>query len=339
MPPENKLRRCDASPSQGVAKCLRGCLLVVVAGWPLIVMCTNICLILHSLMPSSSFTSRTYSKKSVKRKPEEEPSVQQPKRQKVVDDDGEVPTDTEDDSQNTKSMPRGKAPKDLSQIFEDVTPTSTPLASPTKLAKRMLSRSRTESSIASGSESNSFISRTSSMSAVYSPPKPLAATFSEPHAPKPQTKSTTTRTYAGASRSFLVALPLHGSSLEEAHDELEDELNTRESYTSLRTRWGVDNSEDDPYPYASPTRSQSNSASTTPNTSPLKGSKGKAKAVPPPLPDGMMNPLKSITELRNKGESRRFLDEVGYLFEGMDKDAGLGLKRARFVIRIAIVHF
>jgi Wings apart-like protein regulation of heterochromatin len=26
----------------------------------------------------------------------------------------------------------------------------------------------------------------------------------------------------------------------------------------------------------------------------------------------------SITELRSKGESRRFLDEVGYLFEGLE---------------------
>jgi hypothetical protein len=43
----------------------------------------------------------------------------------------------------------------------------------------------------------------------------------------------------------------------------------------------------------------------------------------------MMNPLKSISELRNKGESRRFLDEVGYLFEGLDPKCGVGLRRAR----------
>ena len=47
------------------------------------------------------------------------------------------------------------------------------------------------------------------------------------------------------------------------------------------------------------------------------------------IPNGMMNPLKSITELRSKGESRRFLDEVGYLFEGMEAAGGIGLRRAR----------
>lgn len=46
----------------------------------------------------------------------------------------------------------------------------------------------------------------------------------------------------------------------------------------------------------------------------------------------MMNPLKSITELRSKGESRRFLDEVGYLFEGMDHSNTTGLKRSRYEI-------
>jgi len=45
----------------------------------------------------------------------------------------------------------------------------------------------------------------------------------------------------------------------------------------------------------------------------------------------MMNPLKSISELRNKGESRRFLDEVGYLFEGLDSKCGIALRRSRSV--------
>ncbi|KAG6879928.1 hypothetical protein C0992_009283 [Termitomyces sp. T32_za158] len=51
-----------------------------------------------------------------------------------------------------------------------------------------------------------------------------------------------------------------------------------------------------------------------------------------------MNPLKSITELRSKGESRRFLDEVGYLFEGMDSSVGVGLRRARCVLSSLPVH-
>lgn len=32
----------------------------------------------------------------------------------------------------------------------------------------------------------------------------------------------------------------------------------------------------------------------------------------------LYNNLSSITDLRSKGESRRFLDEIGYLFEGLD---------------------
>lgn len=103
----------------------------------------------------------------------------------------------------------------------------------------------------------------------------------------------------------------------------DDDFDSRESYSSLRTRWGVDNSEDDPFPNASPA-SASNSAS--PNVSP---SKGRLKtSVEAPI--GTMNPLKSISELRNKGETRRFLDEIGYLFEGMDKSGGIGLRRARY---------
>ncbi|KAG1803482.1 uncharacterized protein BJ212DRAFT_1395763 [Suillus subaureus] len=46
------------------------------------------------------------------------------------------------------------------------------------------------------------------------------------------------------------------------------------------------------------------------------------------LANGMMNDLKSITELRSKGESRRFLDEVGYLFEGIESGCAIALRRA-----------
>ena len=47
-------------------------------------------------------------------------------------------------------------------------------------------------------------------------------------------------------------------------------------------------------------------------------------------------PLASLTDLRSKGESRRFLDEVGFLFEGLRADATKTLKRssARFVTKI-----
>lgn len=46
------------------------------------------------------------------------------------------------------------------------------------------------------------------------------------------------------------------------------------------------------------------------------------------LANGMMNDLKSITELRSKGESRRFLDEVGYLFESIESGCAIALRRA-----------
>jgi hypothetical protein len=49
------------------------------------------------------------------------------------------------------------------------------------------------------------------------------------------------------------------------------------------------------------------------------------------LPPNMMNDLKSVTELRSRGESRRFMDEVGYLFEGMDQTVGVRVRRGRWV--------
>ncbi|KAJ7497955.1 hypothetical protein B0H11DRAFT_1997995 [Mycena galericulata] len=288
------------------------------------------------MMPSTSFNSRTYSRKSIKRKSEStRESTPEWKRRKVDQDYvREVSTDVEEDP-----APQPRTPRDLSQIFEAVIPSSPSSSSPGKLAKRMLSRSRTESSIASGSgskdSSKSSISRTPSLpSAPLKQPQP-ASPGAKPQSPEAKQspappKISAGRTYAGNSRSFLVPIPVNPSSLDQLHEELEDEFASRESYTSIRRRWGVDNSEDDPYAYGSPTRSGSNIS--TPNVSPSKGGKGKgkgkARAEPPPLPNGMMNPLKSITELRNQGESRRFLDEVGYLWEGLDKSGGLGLRRA-----------
>ncbi|KAF8166636.1 hypothetical protein K438DRAFT_2025100 [Mycena galopus ATCC 62051] len=285
-------------------------------------------------MPSTSFNSRTYSRKSVKRKPESiKQSTPEAKRRKFDQDpEGEDPTDVEEEP----PPPRPRAPRDLSQIFEAVNSApSSPEKSPGKLAKRMLSRSRTESSIASGSGSGG--SKNSSISSLASrtPSLPTFQPPSPPKLPNPETTQSpvprpklSARTYAGSSRSFLVPIPVNPASLEQLQEELDDEFASRESYTSLRTRWGVDESEDDPYAYGSPTRSTSNIS--TPNGSPLKKGKGKGKALPEtvPLANGMMNPLKSITELRNRGESRRFLDEVGYLWEGLDSSVGLGLRRA-----------
>ncbi|KAJ7708814.1 hypothetical protein B0H17DRAFT_1030942 [Mycena rosella] len=290
-------------------------------------------------MPSTSFNARTYSRKSAKRKSEStKQSIPEVKRRKLDQDHvREVSTDVEEEP-----AARPRTPRDLSQIFEAVTPISPSSPSPGKLAKRMLSRSRTESSIASPSgsgggskhSSQSSISRTPSLPSAFQSKHPPASPGTKPqvpeanHSPIPRPKMTTGRTYAGNSRSFLIPIPVNPTSLGQLQDELDDEFASRESYTSLRTRWGVDNSEDDPYAYGSPTRSGSNRS--TPHSSPVKGGKGKGKARPEPvpLPNGMMNALKSITELRNQGESRRFLDEVGYLWEGLEKSSGLGLRRA-----------
>ncbi|KAH9039596.1 hypothetical protein EDB85DRAFT_261899 [Lactarius pseudohatsudake] len=129
------------------------------------------------------------------------------------------------------------------------------------------------------------------------------------------------RTYTGRSRSFLVELPTEGN----PHGAIDGDdlgLETRESYKDLRMRWGVDDSEDDPR-LAVSTRS---------SPEPENGRKGKGRAKDRPkrkvlLPPNMMNDLKSITELRSKGESRRFMDEVGYLFEGMDRNVGVRVRR------------
>ena len=129
------------------------------------------------------------------------------------------------------------------------------------------------------------------------------------------------RTYAGRSRSFLVELPTD-SNPDSGVDADDLGLEIRESYKDLRMRWGVDNSEDDPRLAVSARFS----------LEPQNGRKGKGKAKDRPrvaLPPNMMNDLKSITELRSKGESRRFMDEVGYLFEGMERGAGVRVRRGR----------
>lgn len=44
--------------------------------------------------------------------------------------------------------------------------------------------------------------------------------------------------------------------------------------------------------------------------------------------EGLYNPLFSITDLRSKGESRRFMDEIGYLFEGLAPTSALSVRRS-----------
>ena len=220
-----------------------------------------------------------------------------------------------------------KLARDFSTIFDSIVPSSTPPPSPSKLAKRMLARSRTESSIGTqASTHDNSLERNPSLPNLPSSPSSRSDTHTAIIPPLvPNFKPNTTKTYAGSFRSFLVPLPVANTSnlVSQEIGGRDDEFDSRESYSSLRSRWGVDNSEDDPYPDVS-LASTSNSAS--PNVSPSKGHpKASVEAT-----IGTMNPLKSISELRNKGETRRFLDEIGYLFEGMDKSGGIGLRRARY---------
>ncbi|KAG2108719.1 uncharacterized protein F5147DRAFT_836962 [Suillus discolor] len=198
-----------------------------------------------------------------------------------------------------------KPARDLSTLFS-ASPHRTP-NSPGKslgVVKRMLSRSRTESSVDHNTGHNvcSLTPSSNTLPVHSSPPKIASSRSPSPTQNKPLlTKHT--RTYAGASRSYRIALP--AADLAEPDD-------TRESYADLRSRWGVDNSEDDPRPFDNDTG--------TPKRISSAGSRV--------LANGMMNDLKSITELRSKGESRRFLDEVGYLFESIESGCAIALRRA-----------
>ncbi len=232
------------------------------------------------------------------------------------------------------------------------------IVSPQKIggvARRMLRRNRTEPSVATGDTRVSFdthpstpqkLARTKTESTIDFTLASPGSSGSRPVTPsksrslddvlspgvttiRPSMAASNVRTYAGKSRSFLVAMPtsqipslprgLGDSQSEPQIDSLtvtasqEDEFEIRESYTDLRQRWGVDNSEDDPYPTISPGKRN-----------------GKGKEQFESLPNGMMNDLKSISELRSKGESRRFLDEMGYLFEGLDPDGALAVRRGRY---------
>ena len=117
-----------------------------------------------------------------------------------------------------------------------------------------------------------------------------------------------------------MTLPIPGADFTDVLTQGQDEA-SQESYADLRTRWGVDKSEDDLLPVeevVSPSRRLKRNSSKTLSQSSLTYNAS-----------GMMNDLKSITELRNKGESRRFMDEVGYLFEGLEAASAITLRRTR----------
>ncbi|KAI6104183.1 hypothetical protein F5141DRAFT_1204095 [Pisolithus sp. B1] len=108
------------------------------------------------------------------------------------------------------------------------------------------------------------------------------------------------------SRCPQMTLPMSSTGLDDLHDQTQEDM-SQESYTDLRNRWGVDKSEDDPLPFRT-------------GALPVSTAEAHFKRVVSIIPD--------ITELRNKGESRRFVDEVGYLFEGLEIPSAIALRRA-----------
>lgn len=179
---------------------------------------------------------------------------------------------------------------------------------------------------------DTVIDLTEETGSTNTPIKPTKSTSFEDSAPPTNSRSTNLRTYGGAFRSFLVAIPVNqAASLNDSQltedsaasllQSQEDEFDTHESYTSLRSRWNVDNSEDDPY--------QPHAEAPTTWLRKRKGKSGRPPSVP--LPGPSVSELRSITELRNTGESRRFNDEVGYLFEGLTAESELSVRRGRYV--------
>lgn len=169
-----------------------------------------------------------------------------------------------------------KRPKDLSAIFDAISP-STSSRNPSNpstpgKAKKMLSRSRTESSIDdSPSRKNELFQKsqsftvaptaTASSSNLAGPSvSPLKRSASQTGGSQSQSESQpeirrsaaarASRTYAGASRSFLVQIPTTALNSQPGQDGMiggsqndEDIGEYRASYAELRKRYGIDNSE------------------------------------------------------------------------------------------------
>lgn len=209
----------------------------------------------------------------------------------------ETPTDTDDnDSPSPGRRKRRKITVEASPL------TATPDGSPSKCPQTPIP----DSSQVKGRLQSSTPTRKRQAT-----PDDLAQSPSKQQPLRPM------KTYAGPSRSFLVNLPISSLDLDNLHDQTQEDM-SQESYTDLRNRWGVDKSEDDPLPFepaSSPSRRLKRTSSASFQTSLGHNS------------NGVPNDLKSITELRNKGESRRFMDEVGYLFEGLEMSSAIALRR------------
>lgn len=112
----------------------------------------------------------------------------------------------------------------------------------------------------------------------------------------------TLRTYS-STRSFLAPLQMSFTEGDEEPSEEADNIESQEefhheSYADLRKKYRIDLSSDDD------------------------------------MDTGISGPLdlKTVGELRDKGENRRFMDDLGYLLEGLASNMTLAVKRLRYDI-------
>ncbi|CAG8767808.1 3178_t:CDS:1, partial [Acaulospora colombiana] len=240
---------------------------------------------------------------------------------------------------STPNNASGQTPriaKDLSDLFLSPHKTgagNTNIGSPQKGGhlKRMLSKSKTESALEGTSTPSRELFPNKSVSTPFTSPQKNSGSldFSNnagispfildlpqkdrtPSPPPNQSRSPQRpgKTYS-KSRSFLIEIPRDKNEMDldkhkaeingEESPDLDDLDVHRESYSELRSRWGVDDSENDP------------------------------------LLNVPINELNSIGEMRSKGETRRFLDEVSYLLDGLKPNAPNGSKGARRASAMEII--
>ncbi|VDB95591.1 unnamed protein product [Peniophora sp. CBMAI 1063] len=257
-----------------------------------------------------------------------------------------------------KGKDKGPLTKDLSDLFDFTSPEKDGrgaglgerAAEP--VARRMLARARTEADLSAEDSQDSgapsrILSRVNSFQPAENDVKmqeddalifplelsadPSAEPDILPMRPPPAPlqgsasgsglNSGSIKTYAGRSRSFLAPMP--GAGLMDF-----DLVPEPASYRELRKELGVDDFEPLSSPPTSPRRP----------TSPRKSNsvKGKARddglatlgAGKPKLAPNMHNDVRGLSELRNRGEARRFLDAVQDLFDGLSPESAPAIRRA-----------
>lgn len=273
--------------------------------------------------PADSETTETAEEEEpTPRKPKQRSPERSPARKIQATESGKfTPVPKSASAVGTPSQPAQtpRLARDLSDLF--ISPhkpnMTSATGSPPKLKRMLSSRSKTEPTLQTDSlATGSDLFHSTSM---FNPPtqdplnspirggssfnrNPLARDRTPSpspqrnHSPPPISRSPQRpgRTYS-KSRSFLIevsrdetqmdvdAQPARASHTQNEQDPSETH---RESYSELRSRWGLDNSEQDP-----------------------------ELNMP-------VNDLNSIGEMRSRGETRRFLDELGYLFDGLDTTSG-----------------